>query len=187
MSIDLDPALYDYEDPPNVCPAIFGADLTPDTLFLIFNGIKKGAIWVAADGLPPNGIWAIIPTEPCLYNDTVDGHVVEYDTKFFGSSVHISTPRPTGAFLGQMAFPGKTWFANVWDVPAGNEFYGGFCSVTSAITSDQKNLQDIWNSLGEIREAGTYVTPRPKSATETVHTISKRIDHTNIKIVFDDS
>ncbi len=187
MSIDLDPTLYDYEPPPNTCNGCFGAAQTPDLILINFNGILRGDDWVPADGEPPNGIWPIPPDGPCHFGAIVNGHDVNYDLVAPVSGLTIDTPLPRNAFIDVIVALYQTWFENAKNVAAGNHFYGGYASITSVVSSDQANLQDIWNSLGEIRQAATYVTPRSKAASETVHTISRRSDHTNIKILFDDS
>lgn len=187
MSIDLDPSQFAYEPPPNVCVPTFGLNMTPDTLFLTFNDIKKGDAWVAADGEPPNGIWAINPSFICFFLTNIGGYVVQYDMRAANTIVQITTPNFVSAFFKTDAVQGVTWLANGFTTPVATHFWDGWCSITSAITSNQKNLEDILLSLGEDRAAGRFVTPRPKDSTETVHTFSWRSDHTNVKIRFDDS
>lgn len=185
MSIDLNPNLYAYQAPPDVCPLFFGANTTPDKLFVNFTGILRGDDWAPPDGDPPNGTWEIVPDAPCHYQAVIDGHTVLYSIKNVGSGVAIATPLPRTAFIGDNPAWYHTWFANTKVGAPGNHFYGGFASVTTAISNEQSNLIDIWESLGECVNRQTFATPRAKSGTETVLTYSRGMDRSNVKILSD--
>lgn len=187
MSIDLDPSLYAYESPPNVCIPVYGAGQTPDTIFLSFNEIKKGDNWVAADGEPPNGLWEIPPNAPCNFSATIGGYLVTYSTAAGASGVLIQTPNATLAFVGTSGVAGTTNFPSIFTSPVGKAFYDGWCSVSSVVSSNQNNIQDLWESLGEIRQPETFDNLRSQDNLTSSHTFSRRYDATNIHITVDDS
>lgn len=187
QAINLDPALYDYQDPPNVCPSVYGLNLTPDTIFLSFNEIQKGDTWISADLEPPNGLWLLNPDAPCEFRATPGGAIIGYDTRLGGAAILFQTPNSTLAFVGTAGTSGVTWFDNIFVNPSGRPFYGGWCSVTSVVSSNQNNIQDLWESLGQERSAAQLDFLRVQNDQTSSHTFSDPKDATRIHITVDDS
>jgi len=182
MSLNLDPSIYSYEPAPNVCPAVFGADTTPDQIFLQLTDIKKGAWWIPANGEPPNGIHILTPTNPCQFGLTTAAFLFELSWDGSDTILSIYTWGMAAVFWRTTAYPPVTWFQNTPQTPVGNFFYDGFAALTIEIPCDQPNTPALWESLGETPDAETWDNPLAASSGSVIHTFSRRKDHTNIKI-----
>lgn len=187
MSIATNPELYDYSVPPNVCPLCYDVGKTPETLFLCFSEIKIGALWTPADPPPPNGTFAVVPTNPCKWQVTASG----FD--FYYQSIMGDTECGCNITGGGLCFGGlfegdcHLWFDNALVAPGGNKYYDGSCGVVPSLEGGIYSIAWILQLLSKDPIWATWINPIPISEQLTVYKLYNAIDHTNIKIKIDHS
>lgn len=183
MSFEIDPALYDYEAAPNVCPGCFGAGKTNASVFACVTGIEFGLAVPGVAPDPPNGVFEMGPIGPCVFFSAAGGYRFDWIFGVDPSSFSISVPFPFVYFISSKAGTCKFTFTNSLIDPALNQYVNGQVVVVPPLTCNIENMQDLWSSLGEDPKVQTFSTPRPKSASETTFTVSRRRDATNIHIL----
>lgn len=184
MSFDSDPALYDYAAPPNVCPACFAAGQTPATLFLCLSGILRGDLWVPANGPAPNGIWQLTVSGPCAWTDAIPAIQISYVPSPAVTDLVVQSLPGGFMFLRFGAPTCQIWMPNDIVGPALAVFYSGFAMIIDPTVTGPLTETDLLEFMDDSPDSTLWVNPRPKSATETVYTFSRRSDSTNIKILY---
>ena len=182
MSLRMDLAYYIYQNPPNVCPTVFGVGTTPAQIYAVLSGIKKGNMWAAHMGEPPNGIHMLTPSAPCAFARITADHRFELTWDGSDTTIGIMTWAFVDIFWKTTAYPPTVWFENTPQTPVGTFFYGGQVTLSIMVPCDQPNPVNLWESLGETQDNETWVNPLPLTTEGILHTYSKRKDHTNIKI-----
>jgi len=187
MSFDANPNNYDYSAAPKVCPACFAAGETPEKIFLCLSGILQGALWGPADPPPMNGIWELTADGPCSWVDNIVGITIDFDPSPGATRLAVLDTAPNFHFTYNQAPVCQIWFPNDQNVPAGQFFYAGFCMIIDPTVTGILTTDEILTLFNFPYHDTLWTNPRPKSAEETVYTMSSRADKTNIKILVDHS
>lgn len=184
MSFLTDPALYDYEPPPKVCGICFGAGDTPSSIFLCVQGVQMGTAVEGIDPNPPNGIFELTPSAPCLFEAVIGAHTFLYQPSPAQSTLQILSPDPQRSFIDQNPPTCRINFTNSLVNPAADPYFGGRAVVVPPLTCDLDNMEDLMSSLPWDPRTETYANPRPFSATETIFTLTRQLDHSNLRVKF---
>lgn len=186
MSFNANPDLYEYGTPPNVCPACFDAGKSPDSLFACFSGIEIGALWAPPLPAAPNGIYELLPINPCLWELNVGIWRIRLDLRFGVSVLEIWDSGFVWGFMKNTGVPCSPYFINNIVDPA-REYYNGFGLAVPPLPGDDFSSDELLDLLGIDPRSDVWVNPRPMSAGAAVHSLSRGRDSTNIKVLYDHS
>ncbi len=186
MSFIVNPEEYDYGTAPNICPACFDINKSPDSVFLCVNGILPGDNFFGIDPGAPFGIFEIHTDAPCQWHEVVGA----FD--FFYGIIGINTVCSIGVVAGPNVFSDtilghcKYAFTNVFNFPAGRTYYKGQVRVVVPLEGGVLSVQEIALLLANETNWAKWCNPIYKSDTETVYKFYKRTGKTNIKILVED-
>ena len=88
-------------------------------------------------------------------------------------------------FNGAAPNPCDSYFVNTFIDPVIDRYYGGYAILVYREPADCVSLSDLMDLLNMEIKAGTYAVPRPKIDDETVITVARHEDATNIKILYE--
>lgn len=182
MSFLVDPDLYDYSTPPNVCPLCFDADKSPEIIFINVADIKIGDLWVPADPPPPNGNWAVHISAPCVWSETIGAFDFALHYQVDRTSLDIDVTGGAGCFLHLDLVPCTQWFQNEQLNPAVHKYYEGYARVVPVLEGGAYSIQELMALFSDDPTWAKYCNPIADDAESTVYKLYNPLDHTNVKI-----
>ena len=171
-SFPLSPDPEGYGTPPNTCDLIWPPGKTPLRLWIGLQGILRGAPWGPADPLPPFDVFSVDNQGGCTWETIHDG--ITFDLHIGPGGLVLSVALiPTHNFFGQtLADIRFNWFANSFQNPAVDKYYGGFAVIMSNLPDGYRVLrpqrlarnvseQDLCDRLGIPKTDEYFSNPRP--------------------------
>lgn len=187
MSFDPEPTNYEYSPAPKHCPACFDVGQSPKTLFICLTGILRGDLAIPADPDPPNGVWEIEVSAGCAWSETKSGYTFDWQPSPAPATLTVTDATPRTFFNGTDALACAVWFANTNVNPAITKYYGGHAIIVPPLLGGIYSAALLLSLLNLNPSSGLWMTPRGKSGEESVTTISRGQDATNIHIKYDHS
>lgn len=186
-SIVLDPALYDYTAPGNACPVCFAPGQTPATLFACYFGIQIGSIWLPTDPPPPNGIYELSASAPCVYGCVLPDPLISLQWTG-GHSAIQSLIAGGGLFFVADSVPACNYiWPNSFNSPLGRRYWCGYCCVINCLPGGVQDEGDLIDWLDASIYSQIYSKPVTLDQTHIVHRLSRPYDRSNIFIKIDHS
>lgn len=182
MGFELDPALYTYTTPPSECPACYDPGDNPSSLFITLQGCQTGALWNPGDGEPPNGTHEVLYQDPPGCEWSVPALTTTYHASAAPSVCAVFQAFPQPAFIGTDPNPCASFFDNDNNAPAGNRFWGGTVSITSALSSTGVSAFDTAELIGIEPGPDVWCDPYPIDAANTVFRFTRYRDATNVLV-----
>ncbi|MBA7708527.1 hypothetical protein ES703_117429 [subsurface metagenome] len=186
-SFPLSPDPEGYGTPPNTCDLIWPPDKTPLRLWIGLQGILRGAPWGPADPPPPFDVFPVDNQGGCTWETIHNG--ITFDLHIGPGGLVLSIALiPTHTFFGQ-TLPVITdhWFANSFQNPAVDKYYGGFAIVMSNIPDNGRSEQELIDLVGIPATDKYYSNPRPMTGEFAVHSIMSIANNDFIRIKVDHS
>jgi len=182
MSIDTDPANYDFAPPALECPFCFPVGETPLQQIVTFSGIKFGTAVPGVDPPPPNGLYIITTDVACGWHGFAGLYEFSYSVTAPGLALFAQTAGPTIHFIEIAIAPCQTTFVNDRQNPAVDPYYGGFASVINPKGISDNALQDVLALLNISPTGDPWANIRTIDAETTAYSIYNPADATRIHI-----
>lgn len=186
MSINTGDAL-ELAPPALQCGLCFPPGDTPKYVFACFTGIVRGPLADPGDPPPPNGIHTIPVVAPCDWELDPAPICSRWIIAAGFSWLELYEVKPEFFFIDWIGVNCVTWFENNQLNPLVDKYYGGFGSIWHLGSAGDGQLLDVCEKAGVEPADQTWANPRPKSNDQTVITISRRSDSTNIHVLWDHS
>lgn len=187
MSFLIDPSLYAYATPPNVCPACYAAGKSPASVFCNLSGIETGFAWVPGNDPPPNGVYELPASAPCTWSAVFGNWTFTYENVAPNASITIMHAVMGLGFFDIVVPVCSLWFTNQQLEPPILKWCKGQCVVFAPLVGGAFSMEGLANLIVMDLSNPTYATPRPKPNQESVTTLSRRSDSTNLHVKFDHS
>lgn len=182
MSINTDPALYNYQAPGGACLACFGLNTTPAAMFMAVTGIQIGALWLPGDPPPPNGIFTMQPFAPCVWRLATGTYTFVWNPQ--GGFLHctIGVVGVGSAFADSLGAGCNYLYDNIQVAPAGQHYFGGTTQILPPLEGGANSLPETLALFSDDPVWAKWANPKPIDETQTVHQFYRRRDRTRIKI-----
>lgn len=185
MSISTDPTLYDYEPPPNECPACFVANKTPSNIILSLSGILRGADWQVADPPAPNGLHLLTADNPCGWSLN-DGTYLYFWYPFAPlRNIEVKLITNEEIFHATSWGTCKSKYDNDLIVATNNHYYSGAALFLPTLKGGSDSLPEVMSLLSEDPEWAKYANPQQIDDNQTVHKFYRGHGRCNVKILYE--
>lgn len=165
------------------CLTCFPAGLTPKHLYIMAGGIDFGDNWLPFMGLPNNGLWFMTQdvVTPCTWQGPA-GPLGYARLQFLvGRTVLlIVTDPPISCYLSDVLSACRRWSDNDYDVPAGNQFYGGHARIFTPT-----EIQELIESFTPVVDPDPLLRVDPLADERFVISYIDRWGDTKIKMLID--
>ncbi len=118
------------------CLLVFPADETPRQSFVKIEGMQQGALWIPADGPPPNSIWKLknLDLQPCNWFTTVLPWTFTLTVGGGLTTLRADHTAQGFQFHDILGIPPGWEFINNQQNPAGLHFWNGTASAFYGIS-----------------------------------------------------
>lgn len=175
--------------PPKVdntgCLACFDAGETPVHIWVDIAGIVRGGLWNPVDGPPPNGLWQLEYTGPCLWSQAFWPWHVEYRTAVPGTVIYVVDLRLMDYLAGHSGNNCHSWFALAAHENMIGIFEGGFAIVTMTADCPIISLSALAESVGLHPGSDLYAEPYAIPDEKAVILFANVPESTRVRILYD--
>jgi len=178
---------YEYCHPSTECQMCFPPGKSPLYLYFAVSGVMKGGGSDPDIIIGPNGFYKVKVVAPCYWNSTSRGMDCFYDQRGAASLVFIRNSIGDWTFTSVGQPYCTMFYANDFQDPVNDDYYGGFCSVGYFPPVGTESYVDKAAEFNIISAADLYLTARAKSATEAVYAYQQKRGRTNIKILYEET
>lgn len=179
------------EPPPDYgmdCTACFAAGKTPDAIWCSITGIKRGSTWIPAWDDPPKGRFLMNQYASCKWRTAPGWPFCNLELNLAGDSfMQVILQIPGTCF---QAFSGSNCgrlFKNIYDVYAGNAYYGGKVIVIPVRSPPKLSIQSIAESVSIPVEDDTMSEFWPTKSDELLMRYARVPDSINVLVKHDGS
>lgn len=165
------------------CTLCFNINRTPEWFKVFFSGIERGALWIPAYGMPPNGYYDIQNSHvgPCIWSHGAPPWpLIRYILQDGVSTLACKPDAFRTAFSGRIFENCKDYFTNLLQGAAGNAFYGGYAYIATSV-----GLAKAVKSLTPMIDPDPKMECFPVADEKIVIRYAGKRDATNISIKFD--
>lgn len=167
------------------CDLCFDVGETPNVCYFCMAGVKIGDLWNPALPPPPNGVWAMTPQAECNWLHLV-GTTAFLWRMLPPPMLVISTVLGQPNFFAHVgAIACSYWVPNVFAVPAGNRYYGGWVMIVPKYEGGSWSVPELMHLFNDDSYWAPWINPRPTAANNTYYNIYNPQDATRVKVQID--
>lgn len=179
MEIPVDPEQLLYGQNCNIC---FAPSFTPFYIYFSYTGILRGDLWAGGDPDPPNEIYKLDQIHPCIWEATVNGLKIVYNTGLGQTIVGITHPAVGEIFGAEPAGNCLQEFINDHQVPHNRKYYSGSAYVTWIEPPEYNSLSALCDLFNIPQNNETTALPYPVDPDQYVVKLQNFTENIKISI-----